>query len=67
MKLWTPVSAERTAGTAAIDALRKSSDTTIRSALEFVCNVYESYNALQRKKRTEIDLRSLFIYRNFPL
>lgn len=33
-----------------IDALRKSSDTTIRSALEFVCNVYESYNALQKEK-----------------
>ena len=33
-----------------IDALRKSSDTTIRAALEFVCNVYESYNALQKEK-----------------
>ena len=33
-----------------IDALRKSSDSTIRAALEFVCNVYESYNALQKEK-----------------
>lgn len=33
-----------------IDALRKSSDSTIRAALEFVCNVYESYNALQKGK-----------------
>ena len=33
-----------------IDALRKSSDTTIRAALQFVCNVYESYNALQKEK-----------------
>lgn len=33
-----------------IDALRKSSDTTIRAALEFVCNVYESYNAIQKEK-----------------
>ena len=33
-----------------IDALRKSSDSTIRAALEFVCNVYEFYNALQKEK-----------------
>lgn len=33
-----------------IDALRKSSDSTIRAALEFVCNVYESYNTLQKEK-----------------
>lgn len=36
-----------------IDALRKSSDTTIRAALQFVCNVYESYNALQKEKGSE--------------
>ena len=36
-----------------IDALRKSSDTTIRAALEFVCNVYESYNALQKEKEND--------------
>ena len=33
-----------------IDALRKSSDSTIRAAFEFVCNVYESYNAIQKEK-----------------
>ena len=33
-----------------IDALRKSSDSTIRAALEFVCNVYESYTAQQKEK-----------------
>lgn len=33
-----------------IDALRKSSDSTIRAAFEFVTNVYESYNALQKEK-----------------
>lgn len=33
-----------------IDALRKSSDSTIRAAFEFVTSVYESYNALQKEK-----------------
>lgn len=33
-----------------IDALRKTPEPAIRSALEFVCNVYESYNALQKEK-----------------
>ncbi len=33
-----------------IDALRKSSDTTIRAALQFVCNVYESYHAPEKEK-----------------
>lgn len=33
-----------------IDALRKSSDSTIRAAFEFVTNVYESYNAIQKEK-----------------
>lgn len=33
-----------------IDALRKSSDSTIRAALEFVTSVYESYNAIQKEK-----------------
>ena len=33
-----------------IDALRKSSDDTIRAAFQFVRNVYESYNALQKEK-----------------
>lgn len=47
-----------------IDALRKTPEPAIRAALEFVCNVYESYNALQIvlhnihvvniKKRTEL-------------
>lgn len=33
-----------------IDALRKTPEPAIRAALEFVCNVYESYNALQKEK-----------------
>ena len=33
-----------------IDALRKSSDSTIRAAFEFVTNVYESFNAIQKEK-----------------
>ena len=33
-----------------IDALRKTPEPVIRAALEFVCNVYESYNALQKEK-----------------
>lgn len=33
-----------------IDALRKTPEPAIRAALEFVCNVYESYNALQKGK-----------------
>ena len=33
-----------------IDALRKTPEPAIRAALEFVCNVYESYNALQIEK-----------------
>ena len=33
-----------------IDALRKTPAPAIRAALEFVCNVYESYNALQKEK-----------------
>lgn len=33
-----------------IDALRKSSDDTIRAAFQFVTNVYESYNAIQKEK-----------------
>lgn len=36
-----------------IDALRKTPEPAIRSALEFVCNVYESYNALQKEKGSE--------------
>lgn len=33
-----------------IDALRKSSDSTIRAAFHFVTSVCESYNALQKEK-----------------
>ena len=33
-----------------IDALRKTPEPAIRAALEFVCNVYESYNVLQKEK-----------------
>ena len=33
-----------------IDALRKTPEPAIRAALDFVCNVYESYNALQKEK-----------------
>ena len=33
-----------------IDALRKTPEPAIRAALKFVCNVYESYNALQKEK-----------------
>lgn len=33
-----------------IDALRKSSDSTIRAAFQFVTSVYESYNAIQKEK-----------------
>lgn len=36
-----------------IDALRKTPEPAIRAALEFVCNVYESYNALQKEKGSE--------------
>lgn len=33
-----------------IDALRKTPEPAIRAVLEFVCNVYESHNALQKEK-----------------
>ena len=36
-----------------IDALRKTPEPAIRAALEFVCNVYESYNAQQKEKGSE--------------
>ena len=36
-----------------IDALRKSSDSTIRAAFQFVSSVYESYNDLQKEKEKE--------------
>lgn len=36
-----------------IDALRKTPESAIRPALQFIHDVYESYNALQKEKGSE--------------